>query len=353
MKKLCVFCGSRPTVKSKEHVLPRWLLELTGDPKRTLKLALPYKNPLSPVLNIPFDSFHFAACEICNNSFGELENKAKCVVEAMLHDAVISAEDVSVLLDWLDKVRVGLWLGFLALENNPFNISPSFRISSRVATKDRLVSIYRANDQRLGIQFIGVDVPLFHHFPSCFTLVINGLYLLNMSADFLLARRLGFPFPNNAVVRRDGMLEANVVSGRERIMIPPLRLPLRAGGVSLFQPMFFNEVFAETPSIYDTDFVRRSSLNWERGIGLPHVSSNGRLAPYPSAPSLDWRPTESFDRYTIHETSIRQTLRLQADLWGHTYEFEDDEMKALVKRVKSLNIRMARMPIDDLSGLTW
>ena len=98
-----------------------------------------------------------------------------------------------IFLSWLDKIRVGLWLGFLYLSKNPFNISPSFYIAKRLSTNDRAVIIYRAHDQRPGLAFHATNVPMFHHMPSCFTLVINDFYFFNVSAEFLFARRLGFP----------------------------------------------------------------------------------------------------------------------------------------------------------------
>lgn len=39
MDKFCVFCGSKPESKNKEHILPQWLLKLTGDPNREIFLG--------------------------------------------------------------------------------------------------------------------------------------------------------------------------------------------------------------------------------------------------------------------------------------------------------------------------
>lgn len=44
MKIKCLFCGEDPEAKNKEHVLPQWLLKLTGDPSRTVPIAVDYKN---------------------------------------------------------------------------------------------------------------------------------------------------------------------------------------------------------------------------------------------------------------------------------------------------------------------
>ena len=34
LEKRCIFCGKKPSEKNREHIIPRWLIALTGDPKR-------------------------------------------------------------------------------------------------------------------------------------------------------------------------------------------------------------------------------------------------------------------------------------------------------------------------------
>jgi hypothetical protein len=41
-KRLCVFCGKTPNTKTREHVVPHWLLETTGDPNRVIPLGQNY-----------------------------------------------------------------------------------------------------------------------------------------------------------------------------------------------------------------------------------------------------------------------------------------------------------------------
>jgi hypothetical protein len=93
MEKVCVFCGERPISKTKEHVLPRWLLEMTGDPKRPLRIAFPYANTPTPdrTISYDYDSLHFPACAACNNIFSSLEGKAKPLVGTLLARGPLSA----------------------------------------------------------------------------------------------------------------------------------------------------------------------------------------------------------------------------------------------------------------------
>ena len=34
MNKICVFCGLQPHSKNKEHIIPQWLIKMTGEPNR-------------------------------------------------------------------------------------------------------------------------------------------------------------------------------------------------------------------------------------------------------------------------------------------------------------------------------
>src|SRR6266496_645943 len=73
MDRKCVFCGQRPVSKTNEHVLPVWLLELTGSPKRPLQIWLPHDESVGLPKEMAFDSLKFPACKDCNGDFANLE----------------------------------------------------------------------------------------------------------------------------------------------------------------------------------------------------------------------------------------------------------------------------------------
>ena len=127
------------------------------------------------------------------NSFSDLEDAAKSAFERMLSGA-LSCVDLSLLLDSLDKVRVGLWLGFVYLAKNMWGIDPKYYISSRVALTDRAVLIYETDYPKPTLNFIGPESPGFQHSPVSFALVVNNLDLVNVSHLGLCDRRLGFPY---------------------------------------------------------------------------------------------------------------------------------------------------------------
>ena len=106
-EKTCIFCGNPPNNKNKEHVLPLWLLRMTGNPGRKVYLGRDWSKPELPKREYGFNNFTFPACESCNSHSARLEDKAKTVVTKLLERTPVAAADMVILLDWLDKVRVG------------------------------------------------------------------------------------------------------------------------------------------------------------------------------------------------------------------------------------------------------
>ncbi|MDD4876793.1 MAG: hypothetical protein PHQ86_06680, partial [Dehalococcoidales bacterium] len=145
MEKVCVFCGERPESKTLEHVIPRWLIEITGDPKRSAHFGFHRSDGGKFSKRIySFDSFKFPACDECNSYFSSLEGKTKGIVFRLLSEKPLSESELSTLLDWFDKVRIGLWLGYMYLNNNDLGIEPHFYISNRIGLNDRMLLILKS-----------------------------------------------------------------------------------------------------------------------------------------------------------------------------------------------------------------
>lgn len=191
MEKVCIFCGEHPISKNKEHVIPQWLIKHTGDPKRIALLGKSEEKKIQ----FPWISFVFPSCKQCNSDFATVESKVKPVLINLENERPVSHEDLNLFLDWLDKVRIGMWLGQAMLEKKGF--TPNFYINQRVGNKDRLCLMYCSNGSRKGIGILGTNTMAFEHVPSCFGLRINNLIFLNYSKEFLLGKNLGFPYPNN------------------------------------------------------------------------------------------------------------------------------------------------------------
>ena len=184
-KRICIFCGESPEDKNNEHPLPRWLLEMTGDPNRVVRHGVHWGT--GKPFEFAFDAFQFPACRKCNDRYAELETAAKAVVEKLCQMESATPDQYVTLLDWLDKVRIGLWLGHNYLQGN--NLEPSFAISSRLAAKDRMVAVYAFAEQRDGLNTWGPDSPLFHIKPSIFAMKVNKILHLHASWDWRGASR--------------------------------------------------------------------------------------------------------------------------------------------------------------------
>jgi hypothetical protein len=142
--KLCIFCGSKPEVKNNEHVIPRWLIELTGNPKRNAHFG--YKRDQESKLQLrtfSFNAFKFPFCKSCNQKYSKLETDTKIIIEKILTYDSLSAGDFNILLDWFDKLRIGLWLALRYLDKNPAGITPKFYIEQRVGINDRMLAIFQ------------------------------------------------------------------------------------------------------------------------------------------------------------------------------------------------------------------
>jgi hypothetical protein len=140
MEKSCIFCGKKPHDKNKEHIIPKWLIKLTGNPNRIFYLGTPWLHNSSG-RNHSANQFQFPACNECNDRFSELEESSRNTINKILSCSKITTREIDLILDWFDKIRVGLWLGYRYLENNYFGIDPHFYINSRIGRADRALFI--------------------------------------------------------------------------------------------------------------------------------------------------------------------------------------------------------------------
>lgn len=237
VNKICIFCGEKPENKNKEHVLSNWLINLTGDPKRVVNFGYNYLT--EEIIKFDWSSFTFPSCLKCNEKYSTLEAQTKHIITKLLDRSLLSVKDYIQLLDWLDKVRIGLWLGFSYLYQNPMGILHKFHINSRIATKDRMIAIYPIDSNVDGLNFHGPETFLFQLQPSCFSLRINNTYILNMSWDFMCSANCGFPFPRKVVydLDKDGDLLGTDIIVSQDTTFPILNFKLLKPTVLLYQPI--------------------------------------------------------------------------------------------------------------------
>ncbi len=301
MEKFCIFCGKKPEGKSNEHIIPRWLIELTGNPKRIAQFGYKkWMDPHSAKRTYSFDSFTFPSCASCNCNFSKLEAASKPIVHKILSADSLSAIEFNTLLDWFDKIRIGLWLSYQYLDKNPVGITPKFHIERRIGSSDRMLLIIKMDGNEEGLNTIGCDMLSFRYTPSCFSLRVNNYCFLNISYNNLFSRRIGFPYPiETFMIENDQMENEPIVCrfawGRNRVMIPLLKKMFSIHGTELYQPMFPERALAPNlKKFYDTKYVRDNSVSWEQGIGKVFVQDNTGLKEYPVLPSKAWIPSRTY-----------------------------------------------------------
>ena len=295
LSKVCIFCGNPPSGKNKEHVIPQWLIRLTGKPTRKVYLGRDWSSADLKERVFSFSAFTFPACEACNSEFSALEASAKDILERLLASQPASAGDFDILLDWLDKVRVGLWIGLLYLNKNYRGTEPQFYIKSRVATRDRLLIIYQDQGELDGISIAGVESPIFHVMPSCLGLSINNLHFFNVSTQDLLSKFLGFPHLANRKLskHREGF-SADVVAGSKTRLANLLPYSMPVGGTAMFQGIIPPELKDSVE--FKDSFVIENCRNYVRGRGKIFMQQLSSAGPYSETPSPQWLPPQKFSK---------------------------------------------------------
>jgi hypothetical protein len=285
LTKFCVFCGQKPKTKTKEHIIPLWLIKLTGNPNREVRLGMDTKlfrtEKRFDFRMRSFSSFQFPACESCNNEFSDFEGEAKTIIEKVLKKEYLTNIEISKLLDWFDKIRTGLWLGSLLLDREGAPVNPKFFIKNRIGEKDRCLFVYEINDNIEGIQFVGFDLPLFYCSPSCFALGINNYYFFNISFDFLFSRNIGFPFPTKQeLLMNDNRTYFELHEGLNKIKVPLINLSFLEPSIQLYQPMLFRKLGLlgdGVSQIYDREYVKSHCLDFKKGIGKVFIMEKNNI----------------------------------------------------------------------------
>jgi hypothetical protein len=294
--KVCIFCGNPPSDKNKEHVIPQWLISATGNPTRKVYLGRDWSSPDLKERVYSLSAFTFPACTACNSEFSALETSAKSIVENLLALQPVSAGDFDILLDWFDKVRVGLWVGLLYLNKNYRDVEPQFYIKSRIATRDRFLMIYQDQGELDGISIFGVESPIFQVMPSCFGLTVNNLHFFNASAQDLLAPFLGFPHLTNRKLSKDREgFSADVIPGSKTVLANLLPYSVPAGGTAILQGIVPPELKGSAE--FEDPFFIENCRGHASGRGVIFIQQMGPAAPYPEAPSTEWIPPETFSKF--------------------------------------------------------
>ncbi|MEP1883026.1 MAG: hypothetical protein ABJJ38_19125, partial [Roseibium sp.] len=235
----CVFCGKPASSKNREHILPKWLLKLTGDPRRVVTMAI---NPeTAEPIKFSWSALVMPACEACNLQYSALEGTVKPIVQALLERKPITSREAFDLLDWLDKVRVCLWLNQITLQSTIETINPHLHVNSRIGKKDRLLYVYTIEGHGKGLNGFGIESLIFQHHPSCFALRVNDIILFNASSDYSFSSGCGFWHPEHIEKHVDGEWAGRVAfvghAMTRKLAHPIVDYPLLKAALRIIQPI--------------------------------------------------------------------------------------------------------------------
>jgi hypothetical protein len=327
---------------------------MTGDPKRQAFFGL---DPFTVKRRTySFDSFVFPSCRECNTAFSGLECRAKSVLTAILRDEPLSADDWNAFLDWLDKVRVGLWLAYFYLNKNVGLIDPHFHITTRIGTRDRFVIVYKSDYGKRGVGFVGADTPNFQYSPSCFTLTVNNHVFFNASTFLLVSRRLGYPYARSMDHAPDlARVMADMGEGEERLRHPVVRTSFPTGGSFLCQAIFSEQMQdPKTRGLYETEYVQKHSLAWAQGRGAVFQEVHRRVVVYPATPTNQWLPATVRSLTPLVAELHHKTLDVQLELFQHhasTGKLDAEgrqRVKDAVRRMKKFSSLFKSWSSEDL-----
>jgi hypothetical protein len=266
MERICIFCGQPPENKNKEHVLPRWLLEITGNPNRTVRIGFNWST--GKELSFSFDSLVFPSCKTCNDKYSKVEVEAKEIIHKILQYDYLNTQDINTLLDWFDKVRIGLWIGYQYLSKNALGVEPKFYIDQRIRKKDRLIIINDLNNYNQGLTLIGVNTPFFHWSPICFGMVINNKVFTNVSTDFVVSHNVGLPYPRVGYANSEHrMTEFELLKGKLRLNKRLFRFSFLKPYAILGQAIVSNDLINYRSDLYNNEYIENSWQQGEPGLG--------------------------------------------------------------------------------------
>lgn len=310
MDKVCIFCGQPPQDKNKEHIIPKWLMKLTDTEKKIMSVGVNWKK--GEEIKFNFSSFTFPSCEKCNTDFAKIEALVKPIVENILNDEFVSSDDLVLLLDWFDKVRISLWLGIQYHNNGTFNLEPKYYSNTRLRLKDRMLAITNCYDGYKGLRWTGANTLCFISSPTCFTLKINNVLFTNCSMDFIVSEQLGFPYP--AFERQnpndDKLMDIILLDGTKKQSTRIFKTKLYIPTTIISQPIF--KVGKNLhPAKYETDFVKDNTFDFNGGEGKLFVTHDNMTYPMEADEEISFG---SINKLAKRHKFNRPTLELQIEL---------------------------------------
>ena len=358
MKKVCIFCGKIIENKTKEHIIPRWLIELTNQKDNKLPFGPYYKVDESNKLildfyTFTFDSFVYPACERCNIEYSKLEYLVKDVILKLLSEKPLTRNDFNLLLTWFDKIRIGLYIANLYDSNNYLGIQPKFYINHGVQTKDRILLIYKINNRKDYLLFGGSGLPAFMHYPLSFFLIINNFGFLNICDDFLLAKSFGLPYPRKRFLWYDQNFE-EVVPGTNNIKYPVIDVKYHNECTQIYQPILNKNLQNQIQKICPENHYKHVFKSGDSNYGkIFYKKPNTPIQVYHKDENRDWvaNLNEFLTEGNIMDYLTLISLKVQ-NHYLSKYGFEiAPERSVIINKKFKMAIKLNKVIIDHLENL--
>jgi hypothetical protein len=357
LKKFCVFCGKKPEAQSKEHVIPEWLIKLTGDLNRKITIGRRFYDDPSQVIKFSFNQLVFPACEKCNGDFSKLEDVAKGIIVSILSGGSLSAKSADLLLDWFDKVRTGLWLGQIYLHKLE-HLTPHYYIKNRIGRSDRGLLIYQLEGAPKSFSAIGPEMPLFHHSPTSFSMVVNGYCFFNFSSECILSPKLGFPFlkdikavaPEN---HHQVIYKGNIFPGFGRSKQEATDMGFLPAKFEIYQPIFDRERYDLEEEEIESgaySYFRYNCINLVRGKGRIFSKEGRSLRPFREDEFVPTRQHSPRPYMKLSELAA-QTYEFQifdAKKWWDSLDSLEKEKRRYVRKMANAQIQLNKRIIESV-----
>ena len=358
MKKKCIFCGNIIQNKTKEHILPKWLIELTNQKDEKLIFGPYYKIDEGNVLfldfhTFTFDSFVYPACEMCNSGFSKLEYKAKDVILKLLSESPLSNKDFNLLLTWFDKIRIGLYIANLYDSRNFLGIQPKFYINQGAQTKDRMLLIYKIHNRKNYLLFGGTGLPAFMHYPLSFFLIINNFGFLNICDDFLLAKSFGLPYPRKRFLWYDQNFE-EIVPGTNNIKYPVIDVKYHNECTQIYQPILNKNFQNQIQKICPENHYKQVFISGDSNYGkIFYKKPYTPIQIYNKDENRDW--VANINNFLTEENIMDYLTLISLKVQNHylsKYGFEiAPERSTIINKKFKMAIELNKVIIDYLENL--
>lgn len=163
-------------------------------------------------------------------------------------------------------------------------------------------------------------------------MLINDIGLVNVSHEFLLSRRMGFPYAENLKWETHCVGSYVPAPGRDRIMRPPLCGSVSGWGTTIHQCLFKNWQRSTLAHYWQSDYVTSNSQDHASGLSVPFLETeSGSVNPCTES-SMSWIPVHALDTSaSVGQYLARRCVDLQQTLiksWPDRVNTKEEKMQA-------------------------